>query len=111
MYTVEAKGKNEFKREMNGLWALGSVASRGGCSYKGSTGKAKGTQRQGRSQVSLMPLERLFLGHSAPSLVMWTSPRTAEEMERKKEERKGREGGERPQSHRSWQKDQGAAFS
>lgn len=38
-----------------------------------------------------MPLERLFLGHPAPFLVTWTSPKTAEEMERKEEKRKGRE--------------------
>lgn len=46
-------------------------------------GKAKGIQRQARSQVSLMPLERLFPGHSAPFSVTWTSHKTAEEMERK----------------------------
>lgn len=68
-------------------WPAGEVAV-----TEEAAGKAKGIQRQGRSQDSLMPLERLFLGHSAPSLVTWTSPKTAEEMERKKEERKGREG-------------------
>lgn len=48
MYTVEAKGKNEFKTEMNGLWALGSVASRGGCSYRGSSWQSQGNSEAGK---------------------------------------------------------------
>lgn len=67
-------------------WPAGELAV-----TKEGAGKAKGVQRQGRSQVSLMHLETLFLGHSAPFLVTWMSPKTAEEMERKTEERQGRE--------------------
>lgn len=47
--------------------------------------------RQGRSQVSDSFGKDLFLGHPAPFLVTWISPRTAEEMERKEEKRKERE--------------------
>lgn len=60
---------------------------------KEGAGKAKGIQRQAGSQGSLMPLERLFPGHSAPFSVTWASHKTAEEMERKE---KKRERGERP---------------
>lgn len=66
---------------MNGLWVFGSLARRGGCSYKG---RSQGNSEAGKES-------RLFLGHSAPFLVTWISPRTAEEMDRKKEKRKGRE--------------------